>query len=58
LVPFAWRRVEKATVAGFNLVLDDPYLPMTTAFYPRGVPVVSFLPAAAIITGLPTPRRS
>jgi hypothetical protein len=42
----AWRRfVEKRNVAaGFNLVLqDDPYLPTdVTAFYPRGMPVVSF----------------
>ena len=42
----AWRRsIEKRNVgAGFNLVLqDDPYLPTdVTAFYPRGVPVVSF----------------
>ncbi len=42
----AWRRfIEKRNVtAGFNLVLqDDPYLPTdVTAFYPRGMPVVSF----------------
>ena len=42
----AWRRlIERRNVAaGFNLVLqDDPYLPTdVTAFYPRGVPVVSF----------------
>ena len=42
----AWRRaIEKRNVsAGFNLVLqDDPYLPTdVTAFYPRGVPVMSF----------------
>ena len=41
-----WRRLmEKLNVAaGFNLVLqDDPYLPTdVTAFYPRGVPVLSF----------------
>ena len=41
-----WRRVmEKLNIAaGFNLVLqDDPYLPTdVTAFYPRGVPVLSF----------------
>ena len=41
-----WRRaIEKRNVAaGFNLVLqDDPYLPTdVTAFYPRGVPVMSF----------------
>ena len=40
-----WRRLlEKLNVsAGFNLVLqDDPYLPTdVTAFYPRGVPVLS-----------------
>jgi len=42
----AWRRaIEKRNVAaGFDLVLqDDPYLPTdVTAFYPRGVPVMSF----------------
>ncbi len=42
----AWRRfIEKRNVAaGFNLVLqDDPYLPTdVTAFYPRGMPVLSF----------------
>ena len=42
----AWRRlIEKHNVAaGFQLVLqDDPYLPTdVTAFYPRGVPVISF----------------
>jgi Tol biopolymer transport system component len=42
----AWRRLlEKLNIAaGFNLVLqDDPYLPTdVTAFYPRGVPVLSF----------------
>jgi hypothetical protein len=42
----AWRRyIEKRNVAaGFNLVLqEDPYLPTdVTAFYPRGVPVLSF----------------
>ncbi|MBI2928761.1 MAG: M28 family peptidase, partial [Verrucomicrobia bacterium] len=42
----AWRRlIEKRNVsAGFNLRLqDDPYLPTdVTAFYPKGVPVVSF----------------
>jgi len=41
-----WRRLmEKLNIAaGFNLVLqDDPYLPTdVTAFYPRGVPVLSF----------------
>jgi Tol biopolymer transport system component len=41
-----WRRlIEKRNVAaGFNLRLqDDPYLPTdVTAFYPKGVPVVSF----------------
>jgi Tol biopolymer transport system component len=41
-----WRRLlERLNVAaGFNLVLqDDPYLPTdVTAFYPRGVPVLSF----------------
>ncbi len=41
-----WRRViERRNVpAGFNLVLqDDPYLPTdVTAFYPKGVPVLSF----------------
>ena len=42
----AWRRlIEKRNVAaGFNVVLqEDPYLPTdTTAFYPKGVPVLSF----------------
>jgi Tol biopolymer transport system component len=42
----AWRRfIEKRNVAaGFNAVLqDDPYLPTdVTAFYPRGIPVMSF----------------
>jgi len=42
----SWRRlIEKRNVAaGFNLVLqEDPYLPTdVTAFYPRGVPVLSF----------------
>lgn len=42
----AWRRLlERLNVAaGFNLALqDDPYLPTdVTAFYPRGVPVLSF----------------
>ena len=42
----SWRRaIEKRNVAaGFNLVLqEDPYLPTdVTAFYPRGIPVVSF----------------
>jgi Tol biopolymer transport system component len=42
----AWKRlIEKRNVAaGFNTVLqDDPYLPTdTTAFYPKGVPVLSF----------------
>jgi Tol biopolymer transport system component len=41
-----WRRLlERLNVAaGFSLVLqDDPYLPTdVTAFYPRGVPVLSF----------------
>jgi Tol biopolymer transport system component len=41
-----WRRlIEKRNVAaGFNLVLqDDPYLPTdVTAFYPKGMPVLSF----------------
>jgi Tol biopolymer transport system component len=41
-----WRRLlERLNVAaGFNLVLqEDPYLPTdVTAFYPRGVPVLSF----------------
>ena len=42
----AWRRLlERLNVAaGFNLSMqDDPYLPTdVTAFYPRGVPVLSF----------------
>lgn len=42
----AWRRlIERANVsAGFDLRLqDDPYLPTdVTAFYPKGVPVLSF----------------
>lgn len=42
----AWRRLlERLNVAaGFNLAMqDDPYLPTdVTAFYPRGVPVLSF----------------
>ena len=42
----AWKRlIEKRNVAaGFNTVLqEDPYLPTdTTAFYPKGVPVLSF----------------
>jgi hypothetical protein len=42
----AWRRlIEKRNVAaGFNAVLqEDPFLPTdTTAFYPKGVPVLSF----------------
>ena len=42
----SWRRaIEKRNVAaGFSLVLqDDPYLPTdVTAFYPRGIPVLSF----------------
>jgi Tol biopolymer transport system component len=41
-----WRKlIEKRNIAaGFNLALqDDPYLPTdTTAFYPKGVPVLSF----------------
>lgn len=41
-----WRKlIEKRNVAaGFNLALqDDPYLPSdTTAFYPKGVPVLHF----------------
>lgn len=41
-----WRRLlERLNIAaGFNLALqDDPYLPTdVTAFYPRGVPVLSF----------------
>ncbi len=41
-----WKRlIEKRNVAaGFNLVLqEDPYLPTdVTAFYPRGIPVISF----------------
>jgi Tol biopolymer transport system component len=42
----AWRRLlEQLNIAaGFNLSMqDDPYLPTdVTAFYPRGVPVLSF----------------
>jgi len=45
-----WKRlIEKRNiVAGFDLALqDDPYLPTdTTAFYPRGVPVLSFFTGA------------
>lgn len=41
-----WRKlIEKRNVAaGFNLVVqDDPYLPTdTTAFYPKGIPVLQF----------------
>ncbi len=42
----AWRKLveKKNVVAGFNLVIqDDPYQPTdVTAFYPKGVPVMSF----------------
>ena len=42
----AWRRhIERRNIpAGFNLaLLDDPYLPTdSTAFYPKGVPILSF----------------
>ena len=41
-----WRRhIERRNIpAGFNLaLLDDPYLPTdSTAFYPKGVPILSF----------------
>lgn len=41
-----WRQlIEKRNIAaGFNLVVqDDPYLPTdTTAFYPKGIPTLSF----------------
>jgi len=45
-----WKRLieKRNVVAGFDLALqDDPYLPTdTTAFYPRGLPVLSFFTGA------------
>ena len=42
----AWRRIieRKNIIAGFDLnLMDDPYLPSdTTAFYPKGIPVLAF----------------
>ncbi|MFQ5422212.1 MAG: M28 family peptidase, partial [Anaerolineae bacterium] len=41
-----WKRLieKRNVVAGFNLTLqDDPYMPTdVTAFYPKGIPVISF----------------
>ena len=42
----AWRRIieRKNIMGGFDLnLMDDPYLPSdTTAFYPKGIPVLAF----------------